>query len=52
MVLKAPFQKSFGLLDNIQDIVNSKNGHDIVNSIPWGFVDHDAVTSIIGHRNW
>jgi short subunit dehydrogenase-like uncharacterized protein len=37
--------------DNIQDIVNSKNGQDIVNSIPWGFVDHDAVTSIIGHRN-
>jgi hypothetical protein len=33
-----------GLGDNVQDIVYSKNGHDIVNSKLCGFVFYDAVT--------
>jgi hypothetical protein len=35
------------LLDNVQDIVYSENGHDIVNSKRRGYVSCDAVTRVI-----
>jgi hypothetical protein len=36
--------QGMALIDNVQDIVYSKNGHDIVNSKLCGFVFYDAVT--------
>ena len=40
-----PCLKDLG--DNVQDIVYSENGHDIVNSKRWGYVFCDAVTCVI-----